>query len=55
MSKYTELLEKVVNDIKGIVEKKGIASLFGSSSGSILDNKVTGINDFELISFLVIK
>ena len=55
MSKYTELLEKAVNDIKGIVEKKGIASLFGLGSSSVLTNKVTGINDFELISFLVIK
>ena len=55
MSKYTELLEKSVNDIKGIAEKKGIASLFGLGSSSVLTNKVTGINDFELISFLVIK
>ena len=55
MSKYTNLLEKAVNDIKGVAEKKGIASLFGLGASSILTNKITGINDFELISFLVIK
>lgn len=55
MSKYTYLLEKVVNDIKGIVEKKGIASLFSRGESTVLTNKVTGINDFELVSFLVVK
>lgn len=55
MSKYTKLLEHAVNDIKGVAEKKGIASLFGLGSSSVLTNKITGINDFELISFLVIK
>lgn len=54
MSKYTELLKKVVNDIKGVVEKKGIASLFGAGASSLLTDSVTGINDFELISFLVV-
>lgn len=55
MSKYTGLLEKVVNDIKGIAEKKGVASLFSFGKSSVIDNTITGINDFELISFLVIK
>lgn len=55
MSKYTDLLEKAVNDIKGIVEKKGIESLFGIGASSVLTNQVKGINDFELISFLVVK
>ena len=55
MSHYTALLEKVVNDIKGIVEKQGLASLFGKGKSTILTDKVEGINDFELISFLVVK
>lgn len=54
MSKYTDLLEKAVNDIKGVVEKKGVASLFGLGESTVLD-KISGINDFELISFLVIR
>ena len=55
MSHYTSLLEKVVNDIKGIVEKQGLASLFGKGTSTLLTDKVEGINDFELISFLVVR
>lgn len=55
MSKYTNLLSKAIYDIKGIVEQKGNNSLFKLGKSTVLDNKVTGLNDFELISFLVIK
>ena len=55
MSKYTELLKTAVFDIKGVVEKSGISSLFGLGEGSIITSQVKGINDFELISFLVVK
>ena len=55
MEKYTELLEKAVFDIKGVVEQKGIQSLFQMGQATLFENTVTGLNDFELISFLVIK
>lgn len=55
MSKYTDLLEKAVFDIKGILEKKGTDSLFELGESTLLTNNVSGLNDFELISFLVIK
>lgn len=55
MSKYTKLLEKAVFDIKGVVEQKGIQSLFKMGQATLLETTVTGLNDFELISFLVIK
>lgn len=55
MSKYTELLKKAILDIKGIVEQKGSLSIFKPGKSTVLDNKVTGLNDFELISFLVVK
>lgn len=55
MKKYTELLEKAVFDIKGVVEQKGIQSLFQIGQATLFKNTVTGLNDFELISFLVIK
>lgn len=55
MSKYTRLLEKAVFDIKGIVEQKGIQSLFKMGQATLLENSVSGLNDFELISFLVVK
>jgi len=55
MNEYTDLLEKAVFDIKGIVEEKGIQSLFRLGKSSIKSNDVTGLNDFELITFMVIK
>lgn len=54
MHKYTELLEKAVFDIKGVVEKKGVQSLFQIGAATLFENTVTGLNDFELISFLVV-
>ena len=55
MSVYTDLLEKAVYDIKGIVEQKGIQSLFQLGQATLLDNTVSGLNDFELVSFLVVE
>ncbi|WP_206383601.1 hypothetical protein [Faecalitalea cylindroides] len=55
MKKYTELLEEAVFDIKGVVEKKGIHSLFQMGQATLFENTVSGLNDFELISFLVVK
>jgi hypothetical protein len=55
MDRYTELLEKAVFDIKGIVEEKGVQSLFRLGRSTIKTNQVKGLNDFELVSFLVIK
>lgn len=55
MSHYTELLEYAINDIKGIEEAKGIQSLFTLGESNLLEQSITGIDDFELVSFLVIK
>lgn len=55
MSKYTDLLEKAVFDIKGVVKQRGIQSLFQMGQATLFENTITGLNDFELISFLVVK
>lgn len=55
MTEYTDLLEKAVYDIKGVVEQKGIQSLFQIGQATFLDDTVSGLNDFELISFLVVE
>lgn len=55
MSGYTSLLEKAVSDIKGVVEQKGVMSLFQIGDATLFDNSVSGMKDFELISFLVVK
>ena len=54
MNAYTKLLEKAVYDIKGVVEQKGIMSLFQMGESTLFENSVSGLNDFELISFLVV-
>jgi hypothetical protein len=55
MDKYTDLLEKVVESIVGITEEKGLESLFRLGGTRILDNSIKGLDDFELISFLIVK
>lgn len=54
MSKFTNFLEKTVENIVGKEEEKGFDSLF-SFDETILNNSVQNMDDFELISFLVIK
>ena len=54
MSKFTKFLEKTVENIVGKEEEKGIESLF-SLDKTTLNKSVQSMDDFELISFLVIK
>lgn len=54
MNKFTNFLEKTVENIVGKEEEKGLNSLF-SFSETILNKSVQNMDDFELISFLVIK
>ena len=55
MKWYTYLLEEAVKNIIGKDEEIGVASLF-SRGGTTLDKeRFKGLEDFELISFLVIK
>ena len=54
MSKFTDFLEKTVENIVGKEEEKGIESLF-SFDKTTLNKSVQNMDDFELISFLVIK
>lgn len=55
MSDYTYLLEQAVYDIKGVMEQRGIQSLFQIGQSTLLDDTVSGLNDFELVSFLVVE
>lgn len=54
MRKFTDFLEKTVENIVGKEEEKGIESLF-SFDKTTLSKSVQNMDDFELISFLVIK
>ncbi|MCM3618441.1 SNF2-related protein [Sutcliffiella horikoshii] len=55
MSFYKYLLEKAVEFVLGIVEEQGMESLFRLGNSSLLQDSNTTSEDFELISFLVIK
>ncbi|NMA96453.1 MAG: helicase, partial [Clostridiales bacterium] len=54
MRKYSRLLEVAIEDIIGAKEQVGIESLFSKGGTSILSKNIDGLEDFELISFLII-
>jgi hypothetical protein len=49
------LLENAITSIIGKTEEKGVASLFSKGGTTLQKSLFTGIEDFELISFLIIK
>lgn len=55
MNKYSSLLEDAIDNIIGKKEEKGVASLFSKGGTTIQKSLFKGIEDFELVSFLVIK
>lgn len=54
MSFYSELLKSSVESIIGEQDSKGLESIF-KIGGTNLQNNFKGIEDFELVSFLIIK
>lgn len=55
MTKYTDMLDEAINNILGKQEEVSIQSIFSLGESSILDDNNSSKDDFELISFLVIK
>ncbi len=55
MGAVSELLSEAINSIIDIKEESDIDSLFKSGGTSALLSEVTGIQDFELICFIVVK
>ncbi|APQ73203.1 helicase-related protein [Clostridium botulinum] len=55
MKSYSSLLEVVIDNIMGKKEEKGVASLFTKGGTTIQKSLFKSIEDFELVSFLVIK
>ena len=55
MSKYTMLLEKGISDVIGKKEEQGMMSLFSSGGTSFMGATLKAVEDFELVSFLIIK
>ena len=55
MGKYSELLDRAINSIIDVKEESDIDSLFKAGGTSALDMTVTGLDDFELICFFVVR
>jgi len=55
MKPYSNLLEAAIQNLAGRVEEAGVASLFSKGGTTLSRQTVSGLEDFELISFLVIK
>ncbi len=55
MGTYSQLLQKAVESIINVKDESDIDSLFSTGATTALENKVKGLDDFELITFLVIK
>ncbi|MCM1142840.1 MAG: SWF/SNF helicase family protein, partial [Muribaculum sp.] len=56
MSAYTELLQLAIESIVTVKEESDIASLFSDGGeSSFLRNEIAGLDDFELITFLIVR
>ncbi len=54
MSGYQELLSKAVSSIVGKKEERAVASLFTPGGTHAMKGEFYGINDFEVVAFLVV-
>jgi SNF2 family DNA or RNA helicase len=55
MRKYSELLGDAINSIIDVNEESDIDSLFKSGGTSALATNIKGLDDFELICFLIVR
>lgn len=55
MAELSELLSEAINSIIDVKEDSDIDSLFRAGGTSALLNQVSGLEDFELICFLVVR
>lgn len=55
MGKYSDLLSKAINSIISVKEQSSIDSFLEGYAGELFEERYVGLDDFELICFLVIK
>ncbi|KAB2309544.1 ATP-dependent helicase [Betaproteobacteria bacterium SCN2] len=55
MQTYSDLLGKAIRSMIEVKEEKDLDSLFSGGKTTALTNTIAGLDDFELISFLVIQ
>lgn len=54
MSKYSNLLNESIESIINVKAETDIESLFRRGGTTMLQNEITGLEDFELIAFVVV-
>lgn len=55
MTTYSQLLKKAIHSMISLKEEKDIDSLFTAGGTTALLNNISGLDDFELIAFLVVR
>jgi hypothetical protein len=55
MQAYSDLLGKAIRSMIEVKEEKDLDSLFTGGKTTALVNTIAGLDDFELITFLVIQ
>lgn len=55
MRKYSDLLHTAIDSIVGVKEESDIDSLFSVGETTALRGEIKGLDDFELITFLIIR
>lgn len=55
MQHYSELLSDAIASIIDVKEESDIDSFLGGATGSLFTEEIKGLDDFELICFLVVK
>ncbi|MCK4270225.1 MAG: hypothetical protein KAW93_07075, partial [Methanogenium sp.] len=55
MDKYSNLLEDAISSIIDVNDESDIDSLFKSGGTSALLTNISGMDDFELICFLIVR
>jgi hypothetical protein len=55
MDKYSKLLDKTIESIIDVKESNDLDSLFNLGSEVLFGGNIDGLDDFELITFVVVK
>ena len=55
MDKYSDMLSKAINSIINVKKESDIDSFLDGVQGELFKDRITGLDDFELICFLVIR
>ena len=55
MGKYSELLVETIEDIIGKKQETGVKSLFNKGGTAVIKKDINGLEEFELITFLIVR